>query len=407
LEEKITALIKGLPKSYRKQLVPVSEKVAVILAEMQPSGRSFSADLAQFVRQRFGADIPVAVWAQVELPEYLKLRVAILDAQGKTLEAARDLQALKRYEATVPRPTDSAAWKKACAEWEAGPLTEWTFRDLPESIALGPDLTAYPGLEPREIGAVLRLFQNPDQARAGHIKGVEFLLAQALAKDLKYMQRNLGLPRAGAAAAQCFGGITAVEKMFWQALLHRLLRKDLRDRKAFLAFVETVRQELFPRGKELMDRMLDVLYAYQDTFRALDTTGKMRGQQPLIRDLCAEIRADLEALAPRDFLEIYDTERLGHIPRYLKALEKRLERGLNDPQKDRLKAEQVKEFRVALEEMSREPAGPVSEEKRAALEELRWLLEEFKVSLFAQELKTPVPVSAKRLRNKIEEIERM
>ena len=407
LEEKITALIKGLPKSYRKQLVPVSEKVAMILAEMKPSGRSLASDLAQFVRQRFEADIPVAVWAQVELPDYLKLRVAIVDSQGKTLEAARDLQTLKRYETTAPRPTDSAVWKKACREWETGPMIEWTFRDLPESILLGPDLMAYPGLEPRETGAVMRLFQNPDQARTSHVKGVEILLAQVLAKDLKYMQRNLGLPRAGAAAAQCFGGMTAVEKMFWQALLHRLLRKDLRDRKTFLAYTETVRQELFPRGKELMDRMLELLYAYQETFRALDTNEKMRGRHSAVQALYTEIRADLEALVPRDFLEIYDVERLTHIPRYLKALEKRLERGLNTPEKDRLKADQVKEFRTALQAMGQESAGSVSEEKRAALEELRWLLEEFKVSLFAQELKTPVPVSAKRLRNKIEEIERL
>jgi ATP-dependent helicase HrpA len=123
--------------------------------------------------------------------------------------------------------------------------------------------------------------------------------------------------------------------------------------------------------------------------------------------LCAEIRRELDTLLPKDFLHRYSEERLVHIPRYLKAMQVRAERGAHDPAKDRNKAAQVAPFVDALRKMRDGMSPHATSERREAMEELYWLIEEFKVSLFAQELKTPLPVSAKRIEKRIKEIERM
>ena len=108
-----------------------------------------------------------------------------------------------------------------------------------------------------------------------------------------------------------------------------------------------------------------------------------------------------------DFPERYDPGRLSEIPRYLKAMEIRVERGANNPEKDRGKADQVKEFINTLGEMEESLSPYASREKREGIEAFRWMIEEFKVSLFAQELGTAFPVSAKRLKKQKQEIDRM
>ena len=127
------------------------------------------------------------------------------------------------------------------------------------------------------------------------------------------------------------------------------------------------------------------------------------GPSQAIQAFSAKIEAELNRLAPKDFLERYGLERLGHIPRNLKALELRLERAKQGLEKDHPKAAQVEPYVRTLEklEASGEKGTPA---KKAAIEEFSWLVEEFKVSLFAPELRTAVPVSAKRLETKLKEI---
>ena len=123
--------------------------------------------------------------------------------------------------------------------------------------------------------------------------------------------------------------------------------------------------------------------------------------------LCGQIRKELDALVPRNFPDLYSMDDLTHLPRYLKALEVRAERGAHHPEKDKAKPTQIEEFARALRTM-KESLGPsTSDEKRAAVENFRWMIEEFRVSLFAQELKTRFPVSRKKLEDARKEIERM
>ena len=115
----------------------------------------------------------------------------------------------------------------------------------------------------------------------------------------------------------------------------------------------------------------------------------------------------MEGLVPKDFLDRYTPDRIAHLPRYLKALKIRAERGAYDRDKDQEKADRIKPFTEALRRNLADISSHASLEKRKRFEEFFWMVEEFKVSVFAQELKTPFPVSAKRLEKKLREVERM
>ena len=262
LREKVTALIKGLPKAYRKQLVPVSRTVDVILEEMKERTRPLLTTLADFLYRRFGVDIPARVWSGVEIPEHLRVRVSLTDPKGREMDAGRDLALLRAADQSVSLDMTSGIWNEARRKWERTGLETWDFVDLPESVSLRENLFAYPGLEAGEKGVNLRLFPTQRQAVDSHVKGVERLLSLALAKDLKHLKRALTLPPDGLAGARYFGGAAAVEKALYEALLRQLFRKNIRTRETFEAHMEAARAEMVPRMRELRDGTVRVLDAY-------------------------------------------------------------------------------------------------------------------------------------------------
>jgi len=407
LKEKVTALIKGLPKTYRKQLVPVPATVEVVLKEMEKAEPSLINALSRFVYRKFGVDIPASVWAGVEVPDYLKMRVSVVDPSGKALESGRDIPLLIQSDEKRHGAESSSAWKRGQAKWERQGISTWDFDALPESVVLTDRLLAYPALDPDKDSARLRLFRTPQQALASHEKGVELLLTLHLAKDLKHLRRSLSLPSEAYAGARYFGGMGTVEDFLYQALLRQVLRKNVRTKQEFLSHAEFCKTVLFEKAKELKNAVVRILEAYDRTRSTLHTIEKANPSNGAVLALCSQIRKELDSLVPRNFPDLYSVEDLTHLPRYLRALEVRAERGAHSPEKDKIKAAQVEEFAEALLKL-KEGLGPsASVEKRAVLENFRWMIEEFRVSLFAQELKTRFPVSRKKLEDARKEIERM
>jgi len=402
--EKITALIKGLPKRYRKLLMPVSDKVDIIVREIEQRGDSLFETLAKFVEERFCVDIPASEWAKAEIPKHLRMRVALTNHEGKEIAAGRDLDALRQAGKVVQTTEDSAEWKNAKETWEKIGLTAWNFEPLPESIPIEPFREAYPGLEPTEKGVNLRLFKTKEEALSSHQKGVEALLLPKFAKDLEFLKRYLILAEEYEPAALYFGGKSAVLKAMMENLKKEIFQKNLRSKTDFEAYAETVIRALFEKGHTLQQMTLQILDAYQKTKKALQILETANLSNKAVKDICMQIRDELQQLVPKNFLEIYPMERLAHLPRYLNALELRAERGKNDPEKDRKKAEQVQPFLEALQRMQKEVSPETSREKRNAIEEFRWMIEEFKVSMFAPEHKTAFPISAKRLAVKLKEL---
>ncbi|MBW2591064.1 MAG: ATP-dependent RNA helicase HrpA, partial [Deltaproteobacteria bacterium] len=174
-KEKIAAMIKGLPKAYRKQLVPVADTVDVIIRHMPKSNNSLITTLGQFIYERFKVDIPASAWAEDVLPDHLKMRISITGPKGEELICSREKEILAQNFPGSVSPDGFGSYGK---EWEKTGITGWDFGNLPEKIDVKVKnkgtWTAYPGLETDSKTAKsvnLRLFYDHDKATESHKKG--------------------------------------------------------------------------------------------------------------------------------------------------------------------------------------------------------------------------------------------
>jgi ATP-dependent helicase HrpA len=404
--ERVASLVKGLPKRYRKLLIPVAEKVDIILDEIEPREESLYKTLSDFVRQRFQVEIPASAWAEAEIPPHLRMRVSVRGPEGRELEASRDLTSLKQRKWPADTSASSDRWAKAREEWEKEGITQWDFGLLPEKISVGPFVTAYPALEPAEGGANIKLFPSKEQARVSHLKGVRSLFFLRFEKDLEFLKQYVILPEEFQTQALYFGGKEAVEKAMMEALQREAFEKDIRKQEEFLAYAESLAQGLFALSHSLGKAVQEILSGYNKvrmTLRSITESNK--GSSNALQSLIQDAKQALDDLMPRDFLTRYSLERLDQIPRYLEALRLRIERGEYNPAKDKSKADRVSPFVKALQTLENKIPAESSLEKRAAVEEFHWMVEEFKVSLFAPEVKTAHPISAKRLLTKLKELQ--
>jgi ATP-dependent helicase HrpA len=409
--EKIEVLIKGLPKVYRKKLVPVKNTVDTIVREMPKSQISLVSALGDFIYRRFGVDIPAAVWSTESLPDYLKMRISVTAPDGKELRAGRDAALLRR---DVGGRVKSDEFEAARRKWEKKGITRWDFGDLPEFVSDADNKkatwVAYPALETDSAtnkSVNLRLFRRQVNAIAVHRTGVATLYAIHFAKNLKVLKRQFILPTDARIIADYFGGPKKLVQQMYDRVVEGLFAKNIRSGEEFYAHAESVAAKIFPAGRELLDKTIPVLTAYHDARSRIAKLQPANRTNSMAVSFFEELTRELERLVPQTFVAIYEVGRLAHLPRYIQAAAIRARRAVVDFEKDRVKSNEIVKFTEGLNQLLKELTPSVSAEKRRAIEDYFWMVEEYKVSVFAQELKTAIAISAKRLEMKLAEIGRM
>ncbi|MBN2515228.1 MAG: ATP-dependent RNA helicase HrpA [Deltaproteobacteria bacterium] len=407
-EEKISALIKGLPKQYRKKLVPLSATIATICSGITHEEGPLAGSLGTFIHARFGIDIPATAWPHETLPDHLKMRFAVTDEKGDEIFASRNVRELtQRFADEIESP----AFAKAQSIWEKEGIDTWDFGTLPESINLksygGLDSFAFPALTVEDGSISIRLFQDRKDAEYAHREGTIALFERHFKKEMHYLRKTLTLEGNGKTWAHYFGGAKKVEAALYRKALSLLFDRPVRSQEAFFAHAASAKRHILPTGQDTLREIEPVLKAYDETrstLHSLEVTH--RSIKPIVTFI-KSLRDDLNRLVPQSFLDLYDSDRLLHMPRYLKAIVIRVQRGIAHLEKDEGKFREVKIFEDYLRDFRNSEASYTSEIRKKAVDEFAWMVEEYKVSLFAQELKTPVPVSRKRLENRVREIERM
>ncbi|MEI9866000.1 MAG: ATP-dependent RNA helicase HrpA [Limisphaerales bacterium] len=194
----IGELLRALPKSLRRELMPFPPKIAEILRDFQPTGDSLPHDLAMFIRQRYEVIIPPNIWTVDSVPAHLRPRVEVIGNDQKSLGASRDLGQLRqKLEQTKAKPVpDDSAWSRIAQQWEQFGLSAWTFGDLPDRITVSESGTvpvyAWPGLQTDDSNGVsLRLFRSADLAHIATLGGIQRLVELALQKDFAWLQKDL------------------------------------------------------------------------------------------------------------------------------------------------------------------------------------------------------------------------
>jgi len=280
-----------------------------------------------------------------------------------------------------------------------------------------PTTYAWPGIALDDGHVSVRLFRSPELARTASLAGVRRLIELALAKDIAWLQKDLrGLSKLNPLYAPIGSGDELQETAFEHLLRHAMPTAPLPDltRAAFETAVNETRERLRGLVPQLSERLTGILQLRQQIAVKLGSTGpRVSSGAQTLKDLSQlgkpaksaaihPLTAELAGLLPPRFLEQVAFERLPHLPRYLKALLTRIERAKLNPPKDQERTRQLAPFHEVVKKL--QSTLPKSDEGRRAAEEFRWLVEEFKVSLFAQELGTAVPVSAKRLEEQLDQL---
>jgi ATP-dependent helicase HrpA len=392
LADKAAELIRGLPKALRRNFVPAPDFARAFAEAEAPREQPLAEALAAFLKRATGAEAPPAEFAAVELPAYLKMRFRLHDERGKTLAAGRDLAALRAQWESQAREAFS---RKTDVELTREDVNRWDFEEIPAQVRSEGGLTAFPALVDLGEAVALRVFERSDEARAAHVRGVERLLRNALASEMKQVRRRLPIANALSLKYAPLGSIESLREDLAEGGFTDLLAThdlDARTAGEFEALRAALGRELFGAAVERLKLVEPVIEAQAELKPWL--------QPPLIgfaRASYDDLREQLDALLAPGFARELPTARLAHYPRYLKAMRLRAERLRQDPAKDQQRMLQVLPY--WREYLKHQAAGA------GGLDELRWLIEEWRVSLFAQELKTAEPVSAKRLARALEEVQ--
>ncbi len=421
LEEKILLLLKGLPKNVRRQAAPLSETAREIFSRLIHGKGDFYTALSQAALDVCGLHVPVASWPREGLPVHLKMRFEIVDEEGTVLHTGRDLRELQQKAVGIHR---DAAWEKARRRWERSGFTSWDFGPLPEKIELGRDAYgvmryAYLGLQAEGAAVSVRLFADAPSAREATRDGLLVLYQWAFAPILKGLRKEWTLSpsrRAGGGpsdalpmgAVHFLGDLREAEKQAQIYMLRELF--DLHDpqppdEEKYRRTIRELPPHLGARARQLWAELKAVLDARYEMSLALEKYRRKSAANPGALERLQAVEEELVRLVPPDFLTKYRSAVMRELPRYLRGLARRAERAYVAPEKDRQKWSEVATF-VARYAKARENLS--REAPKAALDfldEMRWMLEEYKLSLFAPEVKTRLPISAQRLEKKWAEYE--
>ncbi|HKZ73389.1 MAG TPA: ATP-dependent RNA helicase HrpA [Steroidobacteraceae bacterium] len=392
--EKITAVLRALPKGLRRELVPVPDSAQQALEESWHATAGFHQWMAPWITQRAGAAVAAEELAALPLPDHLRLSVRVLDAHDRVIAAGRDLGALKRHVHVLASTAPASAAAGSSAE---EPLHRaWDFGELPESREIIRNrlrVVTYPAIEDRGGGIALIEARSAAAAESASRAGIARLAMLALPQQGKYVRARLAENRELVLLSQPAGLATPVA----DALTERAFRECFapegrplpRTAAEFSATLDAHRGSLADTAEALSTLVLEVLREWRSVRAAL---GELTS--PVFAAAVGDISAQIGGLLRPDLLESTPRAWLDELPRYFRAISRRVERLRGNVQRDAELARRARPFADALADLLRRPAVPAA---RAAAEQLRWMLEEYRVSLHAQELRTAVRVSEQRL----------
>ncbi|MGC4789883.1 ATP-dependent RNA helicase HrpA [Micromonospora sp. DT178] len=399
-EELVIALIRSLPKAVRRNFVPVPDFARAALAAM-PAGEEPLLDaLTRQLRRMTGVTVPRDAWEPEKLPPHLRVRFRVLDEENKPVAEGKDLPALqRRLKAEVRQVVAAAAPDVA----RTG-LREWSVGTLPRSIEqvrAGYAVTAYPALVDEGDTVGVKVFDSPAEQEAAHWAGTRRLLRLTVPSPAKFLQGRLSNEAKLALSRNPHGGVQELISDAAGAAIDKLIGDaggPAWDAEGFAALREKVRADLVDVVVEVMDRVRRVLAAAYAVEQRLGATRNLAVVAAL-----ADIRAQLNGLVHKGFVTETGYARLPDLLRYLTAIERRLDRLPGNPQRDKQQQDRVAVVQKEYQEML--AALPPGRRQAAAVRQIRWMIEELRVNVFAQALGTPYPVSEQRIYRAMDEAE--
>ena len=425
LKDKVQALLKSLPQRPRSRFVPLPESAARLAEQLsQPNAwtvGSLTDALLKQVRDATSLDVKRADFKLDMLPAHLFMNFRVVDEHGRQLGMGRNLGALKAELGAQARGAFQAlAGMKVAASADPHPnplphagegvkpalpigeragvrgiagerYTAWTFGELPELMEVrkgGTRLVGFPALIDQGDAVTIEVFDEPEVAAAKHKAGLRRLFALQIRDALKYLEKNIPDLQKMAVAYMPLGTQEELREQIIEVALDRaFMQLPLPGNEAdFKRRIEEGRGRLTLIANEVARLAGIILAEYAVAARKIKDTRN----HP---EATADATQQLQRLVPRRFMAVTPWTQLQHFARYLKAITLRLDKLRTDPARDAARLAELKPQEQRYWRLVAERKGVVDDR----MQEFRWLLEELRVSFFAQELRTPQPVSVKRL----------
>ena len=396
LPDKLNALLKLLPKSWRRQLVPLPQTVELCLAAGWNPGHPLCSTLGLIIEQKMGIKIPANVWRHDDLPNHLRMNFKITDDGGqKLLEHGRNLEALQEKMGSKAKDQFQSLPK---GDFEQKNKTRWDFGHLPQQVDLSvghSNVNGFPAIRDDGNSVSLRLIDDPNLAAKMMRRGLVRLFALQLPQQVKQLKHSLKISQPMALAFSSFGKQERLIADIIDLALDRVFlptnAEEIRDAETFANRLQSGRGKIVREAEDIAALAGRILME----FHGVRLTIKTAKQSPALKAVVSEVQEHLDHLMTADFLWQTPFIWLRHMPRFLKAVNLRLERRSQDPKKDSQKATELAPLWKQYQETALKHAKDEIQDPQ--LEIFYWMLEEFRVSLFAQELKTSIPISQKRL----------
>ncbi|MFE0024669.1 ATP-dependent RNA helicase HrpA [Amycolatopsis sp. NPDC059021] len=394
-EELVTQLIKALPKQLRRNFVPAPDHAKLVLSSVGPADGPLLDVVSEELERLRGVSVRPEDFQLSSVPDHLRMTFRVLDDRRRKVAEGKDIEELKRRLSGKVRATIS----KAAPSIERSGLTSPAFGELPKVFASkqrGHDVRAYPALVDEGSSVAVRLLDTPGQQEHAMWAGTRRMLRLSLNSPMKFITRNLSNSAKLVLNRNPHGSVAGLLEDCVDCAVDKLMADaggPVWDEAGFAALLEKVRAGLNPGVLAVLTEVERILRAANDVETVLPDA---RGPAESL----ADIRAQLAGLVYPGFVTATGQDRLPHLVRYLRGIERRLDKLPTDPTRDLQRTADVawitREYEDALATL---PPG----ESSPALREVRWMIEELRVSFFAQTLGTAHPVSLKRITRAIDD----
>jgi ATP-dependent helicase HrpA len=400
LREKITYLIKALPKSFRRVCVPVPEFVTGFLqhSESQPNVPLLET-LASYIQHKTTLKISQDDWVLNDIPPHHLMNFSVEDDAGRELAMGRDWKALQKQLGQAAQLT----FRNTSPDIEKTNLKQWDFGDLPQTLSFERDglkVTGYPALEDNADSVSVKLFDTAQEAESNHRQGVARLMRFELKEQMKQLEKGLPNFNQYALVLRNIMSPDDLREDMLTAIADRAFigEDDLpRSNAEFMQLKQRARTRL-PAVSEAIARQAQAIATEYQSL--INSQAKMPAT---VNRLKKDVEQQVQLLVYKNCFTQTPWAHLQHVPRYLKALNLRIQKQPANPERDGKNAASVgilwQKWQDKMNQLNQ--AGSLIP---PSLQDYRWLIEELRVSLFAQELKTPFPVSIKRLEKTWQEI---
>ncbi|WP_262703454.1 MULTISPECIES: ATP-dependent RNA helicase HrpA [Streptomyces] len=399
-EDLVTELIRSLPKPVRRHYVPAPNYAKRFLESAVPLQEPLTAALGRELQRMVGVRIEPEDWDPTKVPDHLKITFRVVDERRRKLAEDKDLEALRQRLRPKTRAAISKAFessKEAVGIEQRGGLTRWTVGTLPRTFETrrgGQPVKAYPALVDEGSSVAVRLFDTEAEQREAMWRGTRrLILLQLPSNPAKFVQGKLSNQAKLALSSSPHGSVQALFDDCVAAAADRLIAArggPVWDEESFRKLFDAVRGDIMDATLDTVRKVQEVLAAWQSCERRLKAT-----TSPVLLTSLTDIREQLSELITPGFVTAHGVRRLPDLMRYLVAVDRRLQQLPGNAERDRSRMAKVREMRDEyawlLEQFP--PGRPVPQE---ALE-VRWMIEELRVSYFAHALGTAYPVSDKRI----------